>query len=390
MNVLFVHQAAELYGSDRVLLALVESLTQSGFVTPIVVLPQEGPLLDEFRRIGVEVHVTALAKVQRSAFTPLGLLRFASTALRSVKGLDAVVAGRRIDVVHSNTVAVVSGGVWSRVRRVHHVWHVHEIILRPKLVAKALAWLVSLLSDKVVGISGMVRDNLIAQCPRLARQTVVVPNGMVPPTRDIAAARHAWRSAEGLSDQHIVIGLIGRINAGKGQGLLLHALRRIIDAGHATQMRVVIVGSPPPGQDELLQQLERQIEELGVRKHVSVLPFRPDVWPIWCGMDIAVVPSTHPEAFGMVALEAMFAERPVVAANHGGVVDIVRDGETGLLVPPGDEAALSAALVKLSQDAELCRRMGRAGRERAKAVYSLTAQADAFRNLYAHPEALGS
>lgn len=162
MNVLFVHQAAELYGSDRVLLALVESLTQSGFVTPIVVLPQEGPLLDEFRRIGVEVHVTALAKVQRSAFTPLGLLRFASTALRSVKGLDAVVAGRRIDVVHSNTVAVVSGGVWSRVRRVHHVWHVHEIILRPKLVAKALAWLVSLLSDKVVGISGMVRDNLIA------------------------------------------------------------------------------------------------------------------------------------------------------------------------------------------------------------------------------------
>lgn len=381
MNVLFVHQAAELYGSDRVLLALVECFKTRGDLVPIVVVPFEGPLTLELRRLGVEVHVRALAKVQRSAFSPIGLLQFAKLVARSVKELDSVVGDRRIDAVHSNTIAVVSGAVWSRVRRVRHVWHVHEIILRPRMVAKALAWLTYLLSDKVACISGMVRDNLIAQCPRVAGRCAVIPNGIMPPQREIARDRALWRAQMGL-DNHLVVGLVGRINAWKGQGLLVRAMRLLLDADPLTHVRFVIVGSAPPGQEEMLHKLNAQIASLGVGSHVQVLEFMPDVWPVWCGMDVAVVPSTDPEPFGMVALEAMCAERPVIAARHGGLADIIVDGVTGLLVPPSDHEALAAAIARLASDAQTRTRMGAAGRQRVHDAYSLQAQGEAFRRLY--------
>lgn len=381
LNVLFVHQAAELYGSDRVLLALVEWLACHGQVHPIVVLPCEGPLIAEFHRIGVEVHVRTLAKVQRSAFTPLGLVRFVRQVVSSVAELDSVVAGRPIAAVHSNTIAVVSGAVWSRMRGVRHVWHVHEIILRPRPVAKALAWLASALSDKVACISEMVRQNLVDQYPRIAGQAVVVPNGMVMPDRGIEPARSQWRSAQGL-EANVVVGLVGRINAWKGQGVLVKAAQRIVAAHPATPLRFVIIGSPPPGQEEFREQLLKQICDAGLQSHLRVLDFTPDVWPVWCGMDIAVVPSTDPEPFGMVALEAMCARRPVVAAGHGGLADIVVDGQTGALVRPGDDAHLAEAIQHLAADASLRQRQGEAGYERVLSHYSLDAQGRAFRELY--------
>lgn len=379
--VLFVHQAAELYGSDRVLLALVEWMSRQGQVHPIVVVRGHGPLVDEFRRIGVEVHVRTLAKVERAAFTPRGLLRFVRQTFGSVAELDSVVAGRPIAAVHSNTIAVVSGAVWSRVRGVRHVWHVHEIVLRPRPVAKALAWMTALLSDKVACISEMVRQNLVNQCPRIARQTVVVPNGIVMPERDIEPARTQWRQQQNLQN-HVVVGLVGRINAWKGQDVLVRAAQRIVAADPATALRFVIVGSPPPGQEEMREQLLRQISEAGLLSHVRVLDFTPDVWPVWCGMDIAVVPSTDPEPFGMVALEAMCARRPVVAAAHGGLADIVVHDQTGALVPPRDDAALAQAIQRLAADAALRQRQGDAGYERVRSHYSLDAQGRGFRSLY--------
>lgn len=381
MNVLFVHQAAELYGSDRVLLALVEWLARHGQVHPIVVVPCEGPLIAEFQRIGVEVHVRTLAKVQRSAFTPGGLVRFVRQVMGSIAELDSVVAGRHIAAVHSNTIAVVSGAVWSRMRRVRHVWHIHEIVLRPRPVAMALAWLASCLSDKAACISEMVRQNLVNQCPRIASQAVVVPNGMLMPDRGVEPARSQWRSEQGL-DAQVVVGLVGRINAWKGQGVLVKAAQRIVAADPATPLRFVIVGSPPPGQDELRAQLLQQISDAGLQTHVRVLDFTPDVWPVWCGMDIAVVPSTDPEPFGMVALEAMCARRPVVAAGHGGLADIVVDGETGALVRPGDDVHLANAIQLLASDAALRQSQGEAGYERVRSRYSLDAQGQRFRRLY--------
>jgi glycosyltransferase involved in cell wall biosynthesis len=99
-----------------------------------------------------------------------------------------------------------------------------------------------------------------------------------------------------------------------------------------------------------------------------------DIWPVWRASDIAVVPSTEPEPFGMVAIEAMACGLPVVAAAHGGLLDIVDDGRSGLLFTPRDADALAAALQRLAGDAALRQRLGSAGAQRQAEHFSLAAQ----------------
>ncbi len=150
---------------------------------------------------------------------------------------------------------------------------------------------------------------------------------------------------------------VGRMIPIKGHIVLLRAFadaRRELPA-----LRLDIAGRGP-----MEPALRALAAELGLGDSVR---FLGHVTPIQGAIErsqIVVVPSMG-EGFGMVALEAMERSRPVIAAAIGGLGELVRDGETGLLVPPGDAAPLRDAIVRLAGDAELARRMGEAGRRRA-------------------------
>jgi glycosyltransferase involved in cell wall biosynthesis len=103
---------------------------------------------------------------------------------------------------------------------------------------------------------------------------------------------------------------------------------------------------------------------------VAVAPFRAEIGPVLAAADVVVVPSTKPEPFGRVAIEAMGLQRPVIAAAHGGLTEIVADGETGILVRPCDAEALAAAMSALLHDPALRARMGGAGRNRQQRYFS--------------------
>jgi len=144
---------------------------------------------------------------------------------------------------------------------------------------------------------------------------------------------------------------VGDLVRDKGVELLLDAYAELPDAPP-----LVLIGrplsprlsSPPPN-----------VVVLGPRPHSEVMA-------AWRRCGLGVIPSITEEAFPVVALEAMATGRPLVAADHGGLPEIVADGETGLLVAPGDPAALRGALHRLHSDPELCGRMGRAARQRVR------------------------
>jgi len=106
-----------------------------------------------------------------------------------------------------------------------------------------------------------------------------------------------------------------------------------------------------------------------------------DVMAAWAHSAVGVVPSLWPEPFGQVAVEAMAARKPVVASAIGGLPDVIVDGETGLLVPPGDPAALRLALRELLLDPARRTRMGEAGHERAR-LFTVGVVADRIEQLY--------
>jgi glycosyltransferase involved in cell wall biosynthesis len=159
-----------------------------------------------------------------------------------------------------------------------------------------------------------------------------------------------------------VIGSVAALVPHKGQKHLIEAaalvVRQVPDA------RFVIAG-----EGELRSSLEQQIKHLGLEKHVLLAGFRPDVLSVHKAFDIFVM-SSITEGLGTSILDAMACGRAVVATTAGGIPEVVRDGETGVLVPPRDHEAMAAAIVKLLKDEPLRRRMGAAGLSLANARFS--------------------
>lgn len=380
--VLFVHQSSEMYGSDKVLFLLVDEFKRGGKFYPVVVLPGPGPLYDALLNCGVEVHLGEVAKISRSIFSPIGIFKLLWKAFIAVRFLDKVVGNRDIAVVHSNTLAVLSGALWSFFRKKKHLWHVHEIILSPVLVSKAFPRLIYFFSDKVISNSTLTENWLLSVEPKLKSRSVVVMNGLPLIERPSDIIVEDFRKNIGAKLDSVLVTLAGRINRMKGQGLLLEAMANLKGRGLANSIIVLIVGGAAPGQEDLPVKLMEQAKLLGVSECCRFIPFVDDIWPIWFATDIAVVPSTEPESFGMVAIEAMSAEVPVIASAHGGVLDIVVHEETGLLVPPCDSVALADAIGCLSSDGVLRRTFGEAGARRQSIFFSVDSQVRQIGSVY--------
>ena len=134
-NILFIHQSAELYGSDKTLLLLLKYLDKTKF-TPVVVLPFEGPLKHEIEKENIKVVIAPVLKLYRKMFTPKNLLKFFRDIKTAVSILDNINKQYNFDLVYSNTLAVLLGIIYARKRKVKHLWHVHEIIKYPKVFMK--------------------------------------------------------------------------------------------------------------------------------------------------------------------------------------------------------------------------------------------------------------
>jgi glycosyltransferase involved in cell wall biosynthesis len=167
------------------------------------------------------------------------------------------------------------------------------------------------------------------------------------------------RRVERGSADRFTVALVGRISDWKGQDVLARALAEpeLAEIGAIG----LVAGDPYPGNEASERALRRLASELGLGDRLRLLGFRNDVDTVLGAADAVAVPSTRPEPLGLVALEAAAAGLPVVASDHGGVAEVVRDGETGLLVAPSDHRALAAALRRLADDPALARRLGEAG-----------------------------
>lgn len=351
------------------LLALVGKLDSAKFY-PIVLLPVDGPLVAELQAAGIECHVVEITRLSRATLSLRGLLSLPFNLLKSMRAIDRVLAERAIDIVHSNTLAVLSGPLWARWHRVPHIWHVHEIIVHPKFVRKAYAYLLSWFADCIVCVSQATKANLEQDKPALASKIKVVWNGLERSEPANSDAVRAYREKIGISENELLVTLVGRINRLKGQALLVEAAGLLWQQG-VRDIRYVLVGSAPDGQAHFLEKLQQAINQSPAKAVFTLQGFTNDLLTVWDASDIAVIPSTEPESFGMVALEAMAAAKPVIAANHGGLSEIVVAGETGLLVKPGSASDLAEAIKLLVADAPFRKKLGEAGELRYRKEFTL-------------------
>ena len=372
INILFIHQSAELYGSDKTLLLLLKHIDKTRFY-PVVVLPNEGPLKSELDKENIKVVIAPVLKVYRKMFTPQNILKFVKDIKKGVDALDILNKHHHFDIVYSNTLAVLLGIIYAKKRKIKHLWHVHEIIVHPKVIASIFPKILMRYSNLVICNSNATQNNLTVRIPELKSKTKVIYNGMELNSENKAVAQ---KTDFGFNETDIIITLVGRISRLKGHKLLLDVFTNHLIKNE--NIKLLFVGSPVEGQEQYLDEIQNSINRNKLQTKVKILPFLNDLNGIWSITDIAIMPSTEAESFGLVAVEAMLAKKPVVGSNLGGLSEIIINNETGLLFDPNSKEALLEALFKLIESPSLRSEFGEKGYERAIKEFSITKHVQQF------------
>ncbi|HEX2088061.1 MAG TPA: glycosyltransferase family 4 protein [Solirubrobacteraceae bacterium] len=332
-------------------------------------LAEDGPLRADLEAADVEVHVRPLAVLRRSLMSPRGMARVAAAFAADAGGLGRLARTRGVGVVHTNTSVTLGGTAAARIAGAPHVWHVREIYAGFERWWPAYRRLLTT-ADALPCVSAATAAQFHGGPVHVVHDGLAVRHAPLP--RDEA------RAALDLPAQARVVAVLGRISVWKGQDVLVRALAADARLDDAVAL---VCGAPWPGEERLERELRELATRLGVAERVRFLGFRDDLDVVLGAVDAVVVPSTHPDPLPNAALEAAAAGRCVVAAAHGGLPEIVRDGETGVLVAPGDPAALAAALAEL--DAERAQRLGAAAADDVPRRFAPEALAASVEALYA-------
>ncbi len=173
--------------------------------------------------------------------------------------------------------------------------------------------------------------------------------------------------------------MVGRMSPGKGHEEFLKAAQKIA-ATSEMNFRFLIIGGASYGESDYELKIKGLVE-LDLDSVVQLTGFLKDIPRIMSVLDILAFPS-HEESFGLTSTEAMAMKLPVVASGNAGVLDIVVDGETGILVPPKDYQALADGIMKLASDPSLRKKFGEAGRKRVEEMFSIQAVVEKLENFY--------
>lgn len=370
--VLYLHSSSGRYGADRQLLAITAGLDPERY-RALVVLPEAGELAGDLRDAGVEVLVRPLAVLRRSLMSPRGLGQVAASWAADAGGLGRLARRREVALVHTNTSVTLGGAAVARVAGVPHVWHVREVYAGFERWFPAYRRLLC-----TADCLPCVSDATAAQFDGAANVRVVHDGLAFAPER---TPRYAARAALGLPKDGVVVMLLGRISAWKGQDVLVRALGEAPLRGR-DDVHAVLAGAPWRGEERLLRELAETATALGVRDRLHLLGFRDDVTNLYGAADVVAVPSTQPDPLPNSALEAAAAGCCVVAADHGGLPEIFDDGRTGVLVAPGDPAALAKALADLADDPERREALGAAAADDVRARFSRERMLTELQDLY--------
>lgn len=385
-------------GSHTSLLSLAAHLDRERF-HPAVVFYDDHGVAAELRALGIETHILrkpvllnfqALAHGVSPSLTRAGAallplqkaLNGVFVVLRTAVGYARFLRKAGVDIVHLNN-SVNTNHEWILAaklvgaRVVSHERGINEHVARTaKVLGKAL--------DRMICASEAIRQSLAKQGFNRDNMLVVY-DGIDPSRLQAGRSLQQVRSAYGLTDADPVVGVVGTIKRWKGQETVVRATALLKKRWPG--VKCLLVGGTVEG-DTYKSELERAIDELGIRGSVIFAGFQhnpPDLVQV---MDVVVHSSIEPEPFGMVNLEAMYLGKPVIATDLGGPREIFEDGKDGFLVEAGNPAVLAQAVSTLLGDPGLRERIGRSARASVLRKFRL---ADTVRQVeQAYDEVLGT
>ena len=377
-RILYLHAGAEMYGADKVLLELIKGLDSKEFEAHVI-LPNDGVLVEALRQVGAQVSVLDYPILRRKYFNPKGIADYIRSYNFYAKQIALYARQHSIDMVHNNTAAVLEGIYLKRKLKLPLIWHVHEIIVKPKAISDFINMLMGRYADKIVTVSQAVANH-IKQSPFIKdSQVEVIYNGVdnaVYYPMDASSIREKFDIAQDA----LVIGMIGRVNAIKGQNDFIEAVEPLLEKNE--QAVAFLAGGVFPGEEWRLEELDKRIASSSVVSQIHRIDYYDKTSELYNMFDIFVLPSIKPDSLPTVVLEAMACSKPVVGYNNGGIAEMVVDDKSGCLVKPNSPQELSNAISLLLDSSEKREKFGRVGYQRQKELFSLESYIKNFSEFY--------
>ena len=348
-------------GTREHILQVLRGLDQSIFDLTLICSVERDPAFNEdianLRQAGVRVIVIPMARPIRPWRDLVALVRITAHLLTT-----------RYDIVHTHSSKAGFLGrfaAWiAGAERIYHTGHIFYFQWRPHTVAgwfyRLLEWLVARLTTRIIALSPQQRDLLIRCGVARPSQARVIENGVRLQDWADLPAPNECREKMGLPQSALVLGMAARLEPQKGCAHFLRAAKLVLK--EMPDIHFVLVG-----EGSLASRLEAMAKEISIGDRFHLLGHWRDMRCFYAALDLFVLTSLW-EGMPYVILEAMASGRPVCATDIPGTREIIRDGDTGALVPAEDDPALAGRIIELlrnpGQRARMAARAGRLVEER--------------------------
>jgi len=370
-KVLHLRSSSGFYGPEAQILQLVKPMRQEGFEIEILALyrrngnmPLIHPLVERAKRSGLKAN--QLDDMAR--FSPKAILRIAERLRRG-----------HFSLIHTHGYKTnIFGGLAAKLAGVKGIAtvHLHTEASRRLKLYKVMDLFVLRFFPKVIAVSEHLRQELISK--GLSKEKVVTIHTAIDLEAFLDTVPHNSRKLRdilNIGDDQCVISIVGRLTPQKGHIYFLKGAKRILEV--LPKAKFLVIGDGPSRKE-----LEKLAISLGINRAVSFLGYQEDIAAFTNVSDVIVMSSIK-EGLPVVLLEALALAKPVVATRVGGVPEVIKDKETGLLVSPRDPEELAQAILYVVRNPNWASKLGERGRELVLREFSIQIMAREMARVYA-------
>ena len=349
MRILLLHSSSDLYGASKIFLQTVQLLKKQGH-TCYVVVSAEGPLVEKLKQDNIQVTVINLGIIRRKYFSPLGIINRVKKWYQASALLNKHISQNGIELVYANTTAVLFGAYLAHKNKIKHIWHVHEIIEKPKFLMLFIQWLMKHYTATIICVSKAVQNHWSKTSPLLLSKMQVVYNGIGPIEKSTEVN---FKTQYQIPKEAIVIGMAGRVHYWKGQQYFLQIAKQLLNRStennQAKPLYFIITGDAFPGYEYLVDEIQNFIKNHQLGDRIFYTGFEHEMDKFYSSIDLLILPSQLPDPLPTVVLEAMQYGIPVVATAQGGALEMIAENETGIFIPIDDVTIATNKIYQLLQ-----------------------------------------
>ncbi len=354
-------------GIEIYVLRTIETMNKAGNNVPILCMPD------------TNIYRSA----RENGITALPILRKGPGRLSSILKLRKYLTENNPDIIHTH----ISNDLWILVPAMKLAGSNAKLILSKGMESGVSKkdifhrWLYKRV-NMIVPVSEFIKKNVLKTCPVNEEKVKVIHDGIqLEKFNPDLFNKNEVRKQLGFNESTIIIGMVGRMSPGKGHEIFFRSAQMMMKGDLKDRVKFLVVGGASFGEKVYEKKLLAEAESFGLKEVITFTGQQSNIPYYLAAMDILAFPSNE-ESFGGTVVEAMAMKLPVVASNSGAVPEIVIDGETGILVPRNDAAALTEALIKLINDEKLRAAIGANGRKRAEQHFDMKEYIRQFEELY--------